>query len=239
MTAAVRFQRQTMPKQVGFWFGLAALLHALLLLVPAGDPRPVTAPGRALEIHLAPRKPPMLAPLLPAADTPQAAAPAEPGVAPPAAVAAAPPPAPPGAPAAAPRTPTAAALLGALGRSDWDSSATEQQRGLGQPWPRREVLPGAGAPQPAPNRFDGLLAPAEPEIVDRWLASDGSHNVVVRSTSGETYCGRAEAWNPMNPLYEPVMLWRTCGGGGKRRFEHLSSAKIEPPDPDPRAPRTR
>ena len=26
-------------------------------------------------------------------------------------------------------------------------------------------------------------------------------------------CRRAEAWNPMNPLFEPVMMFRSCGGG--------------------------
>ena len=70
-----------------------------------------------------------------------------------------------------------------------------------------------------PNRFAGLFARESVEIVDRWLAADGSHNVVINTPSGETYCGRAEAWSPLNPLLEPIMMWRPCGGGGKRTFD--------------------
>lgn len=71
---------------------------------------------------------------------------------------------------------------------------------------------------PEQNRFDGVLAPLKTEMVDRWLAADGSHNVVVNLPGGETLCGRAEAWNPMQPLVENIMLFRECGGGGKRTF---------------------
>ena len=63
-----------------------------------------------------------------------------------------------------------------------------------------------------------MMAPAETQVIDRWLAAVGSHNVVVETSSGNTYCGRATAWNPMNPLFEPVMQYRPCGGGGKRTF---------------------
>lgn len=71
----------------------------------------------------------------------------------------------------------------------------------------------------AANRFDGMVAPARTEILDRWLAADGSHNVVLETPGGHTLCGHALAWNPMQPLVEHLMLFRPCGGGGKRAFE--------------------
>ena len=66
------------------------------------------------------------------------------------------------------------------------------------------------------------FAPAEPVIVDRWLDTNGDHNVVVTLPSGDTLCGRAQAWNPMQPLVEHIMMFRTCGSGGKRTFEMAS-----------------
>jgi hypothetical protein len=78
----------------------------------------------------------------------------------------------------------------------------------------------AGAPYLAEfdNRFNGMTVPEEVEIVDRWMAADGSHNVVVNLPNGDTVCGRAEAWNPMQPLVEHIMMFRACGGGGERTF---------------------
>jgi hypothetical protein len=78
----------------------------------------------------------------------------------------------------------------------------------------------AGAPYLSEfdNRFNGMTVPEKVEIVDRWLAADGSHNVVLNTPTGETFCGRAEAYNPMQPLVEPIMMFHPCGGGGKRTF---------------------
>jgi len=78
----------------------------------------------------------------------------------------------------------------------------------------------AGAPYLAEfdNRFNGMTVPEKVEIVDRWLAADGSHNVVLNLPTGEALCGRAEAYNPTQPLIEPIMMFRPCGGGGKRTF---------------------
>ena len=67
--------------------------------------------------------------------------------------------------------------------------------------------------------FNGMVLPNKTEIVDRWLAADGSQNVVVNTPDGHTLCGRARAWDPMQPLVEHVMQFRPCGGGGKRTFE--------------------
>jgi hypothetical protein len=55
-------------------------------------------------------------------------------------------------------------------------------------------------------------------MVDQWLAADGSHNVMIRTSTGQVLCGRAESWNPMSPLVEPVMTYRACGDG-RRTFE--------------------
>ena len=74
------------------------------------------------------------------------------------------------------------------------------------------------APVPERNTFDGMMAPVETELVDRWQAADGSNNVVINTPNGDALCGRAEAWNPMQPLVEHLMMFRSCGGGGKRTF---------------------
>jgi hypothetical protein len=76
----------------------------------------------------------------------------------------------------------------------------------------------SAASLPDNNLFDGMVAPAETELVDRWQAADGSNNVVIKTPNGDTLCGRAEAWDPMRPLLEPLMMFRSCGGGGKRTF---------------------
>lgn len=102
-----------------------------------------------------------------------------------------------------------------------DASETDRQLGSARPYqPPANWDKNAGAPYLADfdNRFNGMTVPAEVEIVDRWLASDGSHNVVVNLPNGDTVCGRAEAYNPMQPLVEPIMMFRACGGGGKRTF---------------------
>ena len=67
-----------------------------------------------------------------------------------------------------------------------------------------------------PNWFDGMAAPGEVEVLDRWTEPDGSMMMVMRTPSGQTVCGRGAAWDPLNPLVENVMMFRTCGGGGKR-----------------------
>lgn len=102
-----------------------------------------------------------------------------------------------------------------------DASRPALQLGSAKPWqPPANWNKHAGAPYlaEADNTFNGMTAPESVEIVDRWMASDGSHNVVVNLPNGDTVCGRAEPYNPMQPLIEPVMMFRPCGGGGKRTF---------------------
>jgi hypothetical protein len=113
---------------------------------------------------------------------------------------------------------SAAYLLDLAGRREWRLTEPAETRKLGK------FVPGPpanwrSATALEPNRFDGMATAAELEVVDRWLAADGSQNTVVTTPDGETYCGRQEAWNPMSPLLEPLMQFRACGGGGKPTFE--------------------
>ena len=78
---------------------------------------------------------------------------------------------------------------------------------------------GAEALAPLDNTFNDKTVPAKVEIVDRWLAADGSHNVIVETPTGHKLCGRATAWDPMRPLIEPIMHWKICGGDGARPFD--------------------
>jgi hypothetical protein len=124
---------------------------------------------------------------------------------------------------AEPEAPTTHQLREWIVQSELDKSAIAPERQLGSARsyrPPANWRPHAGAPYLAEsdNRFNGMAAPAEVEIVDRWLASDGSQNVVVNLPNGDTVCGRAEPWNPMQPLVEHIMMFRPCGGGGKRTF---------------------
>lgn len=66
------------------------------------------------------------------------------------------------------------------------------------------------------NLFNGKVASAGSEIMDQWVDAGGGINMVIKTSSGNTLCGQAQAWTSMNPLVEPVMMWRSCGGGGKR-----------------------
>lgn len=68
-----------------------------------------------------------------------------------------------------------------------------------------------------PTIFDELYAPASTEILDQWQQADGTVMVVMRSPSGHTLCGSKAPWNPANPLFEPVPMFRECNGGGRRK----------------------
>jgi hypothetical protein len=114
---------------------------------------------------------------------------------------------------------TAAALVESTRQFNWTVPDKVITRRLGQA-PAREVpknwLPGIELED---NPFDGMMVPVKTEVVDQWVASDGSRNVVLNTPSGETLCGRAQAWDPMRPMVEHLMMFRTCGGGGKRTFK--------------------
>lgn len=199
-------------------FGIAVLLHALLLLVPLRHPPPAVEESRSVSVTLlAPRKekPVFEKEELPPAEDPvpqQAVVPIEKPV-----------PAEPIAMESKPEDPviitTTARLLDSASRFKWPSIEKDKSRQLG-----------VFVPQPIPenwrprisvedNLFNGMVLPTRTEIVDRWLAADGNHNVVINTPSGETLCGRAKPWDPMNPELEPIMAFWKCGGGGKRDFK--------------------
>ena len=218
------------------WLLAAVLFHALLLAIPVHLAETPQARPQRVEIALRPNwRPPTPSPLqtvtavehaspaipeLPAAKTASAieqqdAAPLQADL-----------PQPP-----APML-SLARLLDSASRIKWDSPAERANRRLG-----------VFTPRPAPenwrprilvedNRFDDAILPTRTLVIDRWLAADGSHNVVIETPTGHTLCGRAEPWNPMSPLYEPIMMFRPCGGGGERSFKmpRRLNARHELPD---------
>ena len=207
----------------GFWLGLAIVLHALLLLIPAvpdSSPNPATdavvvtlLSTNAYEqlstetvetpISDVPAPDPQPAPRAPD-EPPEIALQEDPGEKVPAD------PAP---------IISAARLLDSARQVKWVSSQPDEPLHLGVYSPRPLPANWTSGMVTEDNLFDGMVVPRKTEIVDRWLAADGSHNVVIHTPGGETFCGRALAWDPMQPLVEHVMQFRPCGGGGKRSFE--------------------
>jgi len=122
---------------------------------------------------------------------------------------------------------TAAFLLNSASRAELpkvEAASTQtlgvhQRRELPSNWQRGNRVNALLTGEPG---LDIVMAPAETEIVDRWLDAQGGHNVVVNLPNGDTYCGRAQAWDPMQPLVEHIMMFRPCGGGGKRTFDMAS-----------------
>lgn len=195
------------------WLALAVAIHVLLLLIPAAE--------RAVRdgIEAAQRVSVTLA--RPARDEPPAAPAVEPLPQPVEISAkrrAFPEARPPKPVVVSPTPPTARELIESL-PGIRRIPGEEPERRLGEfvrpPLPRNW--------QPSlrlePNRFDDVFLPGETEVIDRWLAADGSHNVVIRTAGGVTLCGRAQPWDPVRPLVEHVMMFRECGGGGRRSFD--------------------
>jgi hypothetical protein len=215
-----------LKRRDGLWLAMALLLHAILLLIPLQHLPSATELSRVLSVSLqAPRKEQLLVepqevPVLQAEKTKPAKEPPPRPLQP-----LAEPPAVP-----APRAgendrgeplvkSTTARLIDSASRLKWSLSEFDESRQLGV------FVPPAGPKSQRPgivvedNLFNGMVIPARTEIVDRWLAADGSHNVVLNTSSGETLCGRAQPWNPMSPLIEPIMTFWKCGGGGSRTFK--------------------
>lgn len=86
---------------------------------------------------------------------------------------------------------------------------------------------GAEALAPLDNTFNGMTVPEAVEIVDRWVATDGSHNVIVETPAGLRLCGRARAWDPMRPMIEPLMQFSICGGDGARPFKFKRRERLD------------
>jgi hypothetical protein len=215
-----------LKRRDGLWLAMALLLHGILLLIPLQQLPSATQVSRVLSVSLpAPRKEQLLIeqqeipvpqaektkpaeeppprPLLPLAEKPDLPAPKgrENGH---------------GVPLV---NTTTARLIDSASRLKWSLSEFDESRQLGV------FVPPAGPENQLPgivmedNRFDGMVIPARTEIVDHWLMADGSRNVVLNTSSGETLCGRAQPWNPMSPLIEPIMTFWKCGGGGSRKFK--------------------
>jgi hypothetical protein len=219
----------------GRWLLAAVLLHALILTIPVDlAETPQTRPQR-IALALQPR----WRPLIPQPVQPEAAVKApDPAI-----------PAPEKIPDSAVQQQDAASTLSdppqqnspALSLARLLDSASMINWELPEERASRQL--GVFTPQPVPenwrprilvedNRFDDAVLPTRVLIVDRWLAADGSHNVVIETPTGHTLCGRAEPWNPMNPLFEPIMMFRPCGGGGERTFKmpHRFHARRDLPD---------
>lgn len=213
-----------------WWLAVAVLLHALLLLIPA---RQALSPGPALTTLTVALSRTWRAPTQanPAESgrselTPAERRPARPGTS----TAGSSRPAAP--PVAAPRAEPALTSPGAdvqPGESRPPVTTARllefsHRRGWSPPEPSVAPGPRVVRPQPPPPNWryrtsaEGKALPAKTGIVDQWLAADGSHNVMIRTATGQVLCGRTAAWNPMSPLVEPVMLYRACGDG-RRTFE--------------------
>jgi hypothetical protein len=221
VSAAMRINRRD-----GLWLAVAVLLHSLVLLIPVRQPsgpaktvQSVTislfntaeiefsakpAPGHApLTKGVSPPENPLLA-KKPATRKDPAVDKEEPSDL---------------SESEAPLNTSTALLIESLSRVNWTIPDRGKKRHLGVPVPGQIPENWRAGIHLEENRFDDMVVPRKVEIIDRWLAADGSHNVVMNTTGGETLCGRAQAWNPMSPMLEPVMMFRRCGGGGKRGFK--------------------
>jgi len=118
-----------------------------------------------------------------------------------------------------------ARLLDAASEMEWPALAIIDSRRLG-----------VFVPQPLPENWrsgiraqdtilNPMVLPNKTEIMDRWLAADGSQNVVINTPGAHTLCGRSLAWDPLQPLVEHVMQFRRCGGGAGRILEMTQRIK--------------
>jgi hypothetical protein len=212
-----------LSKRDGIFFAVALLLHGALLLIPFKQLPSVQDLPRVLTLSLlaspepkaATVTPPVPIPpqerTTPAANSasrheppPQDILPREPEQTEP----------------EVPKDPvTTARLVDSASRLKWSFPKEKEQRQLGVH--QAQEIPENWRPGISleDNLFNGMTVPEKTEVVDQWLADDGSYNVVINTTWGETLCGRKQAWDPMNPMLEHLTLFRKCGGGGKRSFK--------------------
>jgi len=114
---------------------------------------------------------------------------------------------------------TTAHLMDTASRTKWPVPVTENQHQLGVHQAAKIPENWRSGIRLDDNLFDGMTVPARTEIVDQWLDADGSFRVVINTPAGETLCGRKQAWDPMRPMVEHLVMFTTCGGGGKRAFK--------------------
>jgi len=118
-----------------------------------------------------------------------------------------------------------ARLLDAASEIEWPAPAIIDSRRLGVfvPQPLPEIWrSGIRAEDTIVNP---MVLPNKTEIMDRWLAADGSQNVVINTPGDHTLCGRSLAWDPLQPLVEHVMQFRRCGGSARRILEMTQRIK--------------
>lgn len=212
-------------KRDGLWLAMAVLAHALILLIPMQADPPPASKDRAISVSL------MTPPQVPA-EREQEVLPELQDITPlprePEWVEQSPEPEKPVVEieddqeanvAFKPPAISAARLIDTVRRFKWPQTREKSTRQLGIP--HIPALPENWRPGIShdDNIFDGMILPGKTEVLDRWLAADGSHNVVIETPGGHTFCGRRQAWDPMNPLLEHVMMFRPCAGGGKRQFQ--------------------
>lgn len=204
---------------------LAVALHAALLLIPSRQPAPM-APPQSVTVDVRFEPAPFAQPEpitesippepLPLTEIPAEAMPettlAEPSQATQAADSAEQAP-----PQSARPPPSTAYLLETARTMDWQLE-TPSLRIPGVPFipdlPQnltRPIMP------LAPNAFDGYVLPTQAEVMDQWIDASGVINAVIKTPTGEILCGSIRPWDPMDPLVEHVAMYRTCGGGGKRK----------------------
>jgi len=208
----MRFSRRD-----GAWLIAAVLLHGCLLLIPLKQFSTHTATPRVLTISL----PKPIPRSTRTEDIPVPAAMAE---KPPQELPEPQPPrlaqTPEQEPTAEPvEKPSAATLFDSVRRFDWSIQESPKARVLGQPRPYEVPENWRSGINLEENLFDGMMVPAKTEIVDQWITADGSRNIVLNTPGGQTLCGRARAWDPLRPMVPQLMMFRTCGGGGKRSFK--------------------
>ncbi|MBT8065081.1 MAG: hypothetical protein KJN94_08680 [Gammaproteobacteria bacterium] len=224
MNAATRPVATGVQRNILPWLALAILLHASLLLIPyrAGGERDSVYRSLALTFRpqavRQPEAPESAARQMSEPTRPDAEARPGPQVRPEESTTALPPPE-DAQTDDLPELPSTALLIDSASRFRWNRPDKREPRRLGEFTPREIPENWKSRIRIEDNRFDGAVVPERTVIVDRWLAADGSHNVVLETSTGHTLCGRAEAWDPMNPLVEHVMQFRICGGGGKRTFK--------------------
>jgi hypothetical protein len=228
MTANAATSHRSIRATDGLWLGLALLLHAALLLLPLHYEIEAPTPSAAVTVSLSVTE---RTPLVSDQAEPPTPLPDDPQESTDDAIASSAEHAEPGmekastedtrsvAPESGALVLTTARLLDIASRFKWPLPEVSSERRLGVFAPPEGSDKVHGGLQMEENLLNGMTVPARTEIVDRWLAADGSHNVVINTPTGHTLCGRQQAWNPMNPLMEHVMMWRPCGGGGKRTFK--------------------
>lgn len=213
----MRFGRQDV-----FWLSLALLFHLPLFLVPLTTPDPGPKASRILSVILAtgPSAKTIEATKTEYDPTPAAPKPETffdplpPEYQPPPAAVQKPPVFPDPGP-----TVSTATLIDAASRFKWPLPETTPKRQLGDRPSAREAEYGQSRFNSDADLFESRTRPERTEVLDRWVSSDGSQNVVITTAAGQTLCGRAPSWDPLNPLMEHVMQFRTCGGGGKRSIK--------------------